>query len=225
MTAGRVVYVHGIWMHGMVMAPLKRQIEREHGFAGEVFTYPSVHGSVAENAELLADFLRDFGDEPVHLVGHSLGGVLILYLLAHHAELPPGRIVCLGSPLRGSQAGASLRRHGWGRKLLGNTIGPCVLEHAAAEWAGEVVKTREVGVIAGNLALGVGQLITRFHEPSDGTVTVAETCLDGASDRLELKVNHMGMLLSRQVAHHTAAFLRTGRFLQERASRATDDAG
>lgn len=213
MTAGQVVYVHGIWMHGMVMEPLRRRLDREHGLAGEVFTYPSVQGTVAQNAELLADFLRDSGSGPLHLVGHSLGGVLILYLLAHHEGLPPGRVVCLGSPLRGSRVGAALEGRGrWGRWLLGNTIGSCVLEHAAAEWASEVVKKREVGVIAGTRALGVGQLVTRIDSPSDGTVTLAETMLEGVADRIELPVSHMGMLLSPRVADHTAAFLRHGRF-------------
>jgi len=49
-------------------------------------------------------------------------------------------------------------------------------------------------------------------EPSDGVVTVDETRLPGLSDHLVLPVSHSGMLISREVALQTAAFLRYGRF-------------
>jgi pimeloyl-ACP methyl ester carboxylesterase len=211
-SAERVVLVHGIWMHGAVMVPLKHRLERVHGYEAHTFTWPSVRGTLAENTDLLADFLVGLGPAPLHLVGHSLGGVLILNLLAQGDALPPGRVVCLGSPLCGSRAAASLRTHRWGVPVLGNTITGCVLEDTASRWARAVAESREIGVIAGTRPLGVGRWITTFDEPCDGTVAVSETRLPGAADHIELPVTHMGMLLSRRVADQTAAFLRQGRF-------------
>ena len=39
---------------------------------------------------------------PVALVGHSLGGLVALEALRRQPDLPVSRVVCLGSPLRGS---------------------------------------------------------------------------------------------------------------------------
>ncbi len=124
-------------------------------------------------------------------------------------------MVCLGSPLCGSRAAASLRAHRWGVPVLGHTIGDCVLDGAASRWARDVTASREIGIIAGTRPLGVGRWITTFDEPCDGTVAVSETRLPGAADHIELKVTHMGMLLSRHVADQTAAFLRHGRFMRD----------
>ena len=67
-------------------------------------------------------------------------------------------------------------------------------------------------MIAGDLAFGAGQLFGKLGAPSDGTVTVEETQIEGAADRVVLHVSHTGMLLSSRVARQAGAFLRTGRF-------------
>lgn len=194
------------------MASLKYRLERQYGFSGRLFSYPSVRGTLAQNAARLAECLACIGRAPVHLVGHSLGGVLILRMLAAHEDVPPGRVVCLGSPLCGSRAALQLSRYGWGGALLGRTIGACVIEDAAERWAASVAAQREIGIVAGTRAMGFGRWITAFDEASDGTVCVSETRLPGARDHIELPVSHTGMVLSRQVAMQTAAFLREGRF-------------
>jgi hypothetical protein len=51
-----------------------------------------------------------------------------------------------------------------------------------------------------------------LEQPHDGMVTVKETRLSGITDHLELPVNHVGMLVSKQVARQTAHFLHHGRF-------------
>lgn len=197
------------------MMPLKHRLEHVHGYEAHTFTWPSVRGTLAGNTHLLGDFLAELGPAPLHLVGHSLGGVLILNLLAQGAALPPGRVVCLGSPLCGSRAAASLRTHRWGAPVLGNTIAGCVLEDTASRWTRAVPGSREIGIIAGTRPLGIGRWITTFDEPCDGTVAVSETRLPGAADHIELPVTHMGMLLSGRVADQTAAFLRQGRFAHD----------
>lgn len=194
------------------MAPLKHRLERVHGYEAHLFTWPSVRGTLAENTALLADFVGELGPGPLHFVGHSLGGVLALKLLAQDDALPPGRVVCLGSPLCGSRVAASLRARRWGLPVLGNTIGGCVLDDSASRWAGAVAASREIGIIAGTRPLGIGRWITRFDGPCDGTVAVSETRLAGAADCIELEVTHTGLLLSSRVADQTAAFLRDGRF-------------
>jgi len=71
---------------------------------------------------------------------------------------------------------------------------------------------RDLGVITGDLGFGFGRLVGTLGGPSDGTILVEETELDGTADRLVLRVSHTGMLFSAAVARATAAFLKTGRF-------------
>jgi pimeloyl-ACP methyl ester carboxylesterase len=210
-----VVFVHGIWMPGAVMARLKQHLEHDHGFRGHLFSYASISGTIDENAELLADFVRDLDTDTVHLVGHSLGGVVSLRMLALNEDAPPGRVVCLGSPLCGCRAAASLRRHSWGGSVLGKALVAGVLDEAASQWAAQVTAKREIGIIAGTHSLGLGRLVTTFDEDCDGTVMVSETRLPGAKDHLCMPVTHMGMTLSREVANQAATFLQRGEFLRD----------
>ncbi len=76
-----------------------------------------------------------------------------------------------------------------------------------------VVGRYEVGVIAGNRGLGLGQLlISGLPKPNDGVVTVEETRLRGMKDHIVMKVSHSGMLFSSRAAHEVCAFLKDGRF-------------
>ena len=54
-------------------------------------------------------------------------------------------------------------------------------------------------------------LFERREQSADGTVLLEETELDGAADRVVLRVSHTGMLFSAEVALQAAAFLRSGR--------------
>lgn len=211
MSRETVVFVHGIWMPGAIMAMLKRRLE-SHGFAGRLFGYPAVRLGLDDNAARLFEIVRNAADGPVHLVGHSLGGVLALRMYTLHPDAPPGRIVCLGSPLCGSRAAIGLRRWRVGQQMLGRTLTAGVLEEAAACWGVSVADQREVGIIAGTLPVGLGKVIAVLDEDNDGTVMVSETRLPGASDHLSMRVTHTGLVWSRAVADQVAAFLRHGKF-------------
>jgi len=210
-----VVCLHGIWAHGAGMYLIKRHLEREYGMRGFLFSYPSVSGSLDENAALLAKFIGEQGLESAHLVGHSLGGVIALRMLANHPDAVPGRVVCVGSPLTGSRAAEIISRVGWGEAILGNSLPPGVLHEAANLWATGVCHRRDVGIIAGSIPIGIGHVTGRFGGPNDGTVAVAETELDGARDHIVLPVSHTGMMISRKVADQAGAFLRRGSFLRD----------
>ena len=210
-----VIFVHGIWMPGSEMWLIKRHLERDHDFDGRIFNYPSVSGTLDENARRLADFVLGSGCAKVHIVGHSLGGVVALRALATVADMPPGRVVCLGSPLAGSRAARHLNEREWGKSILGHSLQEGVLDEAASQWAGDVIKQRDVGVIAGTLSVGLGKLFATFDSENDGTVAVSETRLTGLRDHICMSSNHTGLVFSREVADQTAAFLKRGEFLRE----------
>ena len=215
MSAEPVVLLHGIWMPGSEMWFVKRRLEADGAFAGHLFSYPSVADSLDENAARLHAFVLEKGFERVHFVGHSLGGVVALRMLATCDDVPPGRVVCLGSPLAGSRAAEVLGGHAWGRKLAGRTLSEGVVHEPASRWALPVTAERDVGIIAGSLSLGLGRIVTSFAGENDGTVAVEETRLEGAKDHLTLPVSHTTLATSRDVADQVAAFLQRGEFLRD----------
>ncbi|MGI9237103.1 MAG: lipase family alpha/beta hydrolase [Woeseiaceae bacterium] len=213
--ADTVVCVHGFWSHGTGMYLIKRRLEREFGFRALLFSYPSVRGSLDENAAALATFIQSQDIDSAHIVGHSLGGVLALRMLANDPDALPGKVVCLGSPLTGSRAAEFLDAQVWAEDIIGRSLSAGVVEAAASEWASHVCEQREIGVIAGNVPLGFGRLVADFQEDNDGSVGVSETRLAGVADHLVMPVSHKGMLVSSDVADQAGSFLKRGEFLRD----------
>jgi pimeloyl-ACP methyl ester carboxylesterase len=210
-----VVYVHGLWLSGGEAVWLRRRLAEYLHADARAFSYPSVAADATTNARALAKFLTAITADTLHLVGHSLGGLVILRLFEDdpgaHLRMPPGRIVLLGSPLRGSRAALNLARLPFGRKIMGSSAAEELLAPRGRRWNG----MRELGIIGGNLGMGLGRLVGSLGGPSDGTILVEETQLDGAADRVVLRVSHSGMLFSAVVAQQAGCFLQTGRFSRQ----------
>lgn len=199
-----VLILHGLWMRAPAMQPLRRRLRAE-GFAPATFDYASRSVDPAESCRRLAERIAAFDTAPVHLVGHSLGGLLALETLTRHAGLPVGRIVCLGSPLRGASAASGLSRFRASRWFLGHSAE--LLRRGAS-----VPDDAPIGVIAGTRPLGFGRLFTRFEGEHDGTVALSETRIDGLADHIAIPTTHSGLIFSPQAAALTARFLRDGQF-------------
>lgn len=206
--ATAVVYVHGLWFTGREAIWLRRRLAQRLSAENRAFSYRSLTATMAETAARLRAYVLQLQADTVHLVGHSLGGLVILRLFETPPPIAPGRIVLLGSPINGCRTAELVARLPGGRKILGHCIEEEVLRRRVHRWAGE----RDLGVIAGDLSLGLGRLVGSLEGPNDGTVLVEETALEGASDHRVLRVSHSGMLFNRNVADETAAFLRDGRF-------------
>lgn len=202
----RVVLVHGLWYGRPSLWPLARRLGRL-GFAVDCYGYSTVRRSPATSAVRLADWARGIEAEKLHFVGHSLGGLLILRMLVEaRPTLPPGRVVVLGSPLTGSAVARRISTMPGLRRALGRS------SELLDPGLQRLPEQREVGAIAGTATLGLGRLFAHLESPHDGTISVAETRIDGLADHLELPVSHTGLVLSKSVAEAAARFLRTGRF-------------
>ena len=202
------ILVHGLWVPAAVMAPLAARLSAD-GFRCHLFSYAGRARPLAAHAERLARYARDVG--PAHFVGHSLGGLVALEALQAHAALKAGRVVLLGTPVRGNFAGRRLGERGWGRWFLGATQ-PLWADGRAARWT----RPEPLGVLAGTLPVGLGRLFGALPGPNDGVVRVAETEVEGMRERVVLRVGHSAMLLSARVATQVAAFLRDARFIAPR---------
>lgn len=197
--------IHGLYMNGPCLYLLERRL-RKTGYRTVAFAYPSVRRGAPDNARALADLVAGLDAPVVHFVAHSLGGLIVRHLVARYPNLPPGRVVTLGTPHRGSRVA---RRLSTGRLCfaLGRSIDQGLLGDVPP-WPSD----RELGSLAGTLNVGIGRWIADLLPPADGTVAVAETMLPGMTDHLCLPVTHTGMLVSPQVAEQVSTFLATGRF-------------
>ncbi len=206
-TARDVVLVPGLWMPAMVMGLLAWHLARA-GYRPRIFSY-SGRDPLERNVERLAAFVRGNADgRAAHFVGHSLGGVVALETLERHGELAVASAVLLGAPVAGSVAGRHLGRGAFGRWLLGASA-PLWKAERAARWT----RDAPLGLIAGTRPLGMGALLLgAAPEPNDGVVTVAETAIEGARERVLVPVSHSGLVVSRRVARLVERFVAHGRF-------------
>jgi pimeloyl-ACP methyl ester carboxylesterase len=203
-----VVLLHGLWLPACFLWPLARRLERR-GFAVSLFSYPSVRDDLAANASRLARFLSGIDAGRVHLVGHSLGGILIRALFHYHPDRSPGRIVTLGTPHGGCRVARHLSRSLFWRRAMGRSVAQ-LLAGDVQQWS---LPPREIGVIGGTRSFGMGRFLYRgLPRPNDGLLTVEESALRGAHDSVILPVSHTGMLFSRALAHQVGEFLVRGRF-------------
>jgi pimeloyl-ACP methyl ester carboxylesterase len=206
---GTVLLVHGLWMNAFAMLPLARRLQH-CGFQVKRHGYKSVTRGLRENSRGLAAACENAhkgGGARLHLVGHSLGGVLIMTMLQEHPEIPVHRAVLIGAPYGGSAAAHGLGHFGWSRTVLGQTI---------EEWRrrprAPVPQGIEVGVIAGSVSFGLGRLFVNLPGPNDGVVMLSETQVPGATASIVVRTSHSAMLVSPAVARATCAFLKTGSF-------------
>jgi len=208
-----VVLVHGLWYGPVAMSVLARRLGAQ-GFSVRKFSYPATTSHVLGHAQKLLRFIRQGQAAKTHLVGHSLGGLVIVKALeidhdeGHEAipQLSDGRIVLLGTPLMGSGVAQRVMQLPGGPALFRKVARDLCSGHNSLK-----VGTR-IGLIAGSRSFGLGRLLGQSSEGSDGTVALAEADSPYLAARLILPVSHTGMLFSRGVAEQTVCFLRSGHF-------------
>lgn len=196
-------------MHGLVFFLQQRWLTGK-GFTVHRFSYPSVSNGLRQNAGALCRYIASMNSDKIHLVGHSLGGLVVLDMLARQPDPRLRRVVMMGSPCTGCHAAAVVAGLPWLKAIIG-----CSLKDWLAMPMPNLPDGIEIGVLAGDRSIGLGRLVPGLPQPSDGVVSVAETRLPGASDSIVLHVSHAEMLVSRACADQVAAFLNSGSFVHE----------
>jgi pimeloyl-ACP methyl ester carboxylesterase len=207
-TRQTVVYVHGLWSSRADSLLLRRRLRRAFHFDVRVFRYPASSCSMAEIVDRLSACVAGLHPRVLHLVGHSLGGLVIYRFLERYPDQPPGRVVFLGTPSVTCEAAVGLARFRWGAAILGK----CVAEELLVERHRRWTLPRPLGIIAGTQRFGAGHFVARLKGDNDGTIGVSETRLPGATEHITVHASHMGMLLSGRVARQTGTFLSEGHF-------------
>lgn len=212
--ADTVVLVHGLGRGPLSMARLEAALERD-GHTVRNIGYDSQRGTLPGLAEaVFGPVFRETADgETIHVVTHSMGGILLRqYLRDHDVPAALGRVVMLGPPNQGSEIVDHLGDWRLFRRINGPAgvrlgTAPDEAPLALGAWPAEV----ELGVIAGDRSWNP-VFSALIPGADDGKVSVERTHLAGEADHVTVAASHTWLMWRGAVVGRVREFLRDGRF-------------
>lgn len=238
-----VILLHGLGRSPLAMARLEHDLKRDgyivrnlaypsqrddirtlaDAVLGPVFAAPISGTASADPANSAASSssaapISSPENEPapaprIHIVTHSLGGILLRqYLKDHGTPALLGRVVMLAPPNAGSEVVDHLRKWAIYRRING----PAGLQlgtdaNSVPRALGALPASAEVGVIAGNRTLNPF-FSAWLPGVDDGKVTVASSHVAGETDHRTMPYSHTWLMWRSPVLSEVRAFLRDGHF-------------
>ena len=211
-SADCVLLIHGL---ARTSGSMKKLVEPFEQLGHQVVNvnYPSRKKPIEELSTLA---VKELGYDhcatgsTVHIVTHSLGGILARYYLTHHELEQLGRVVMLAPPNQGSEVVDNLRKVP-GFKLMNGKAGLQLGTDANSIPKSLGPVDFDLGVIAGSKTFN--PLLSQYlPNPDDGKVSVASTRVEGMKDHIVLPVTHTFMMRSKAVIEQTLQFIENGHF-------------
>ena len=208
-----VILLHGLGRSALAMWPLARRLRRA-GYVVVNQGYPSRRHSIGRLAhDYVGDAFERMADKPVsriHVVTHSMGGILLRYWLQHHQPENLGRIVMLAPPNQGSELVDYIRRIPLFEKIMGPaSVQLGTDQHGVPRQLPPL--QAEVGVITGtrNASPWLNRVFGGQH---DGKVSVRSARLPEMTDFRVMEVGHTFIMVNRNVTEEIQHFLAHGSF-------------
>jgi pimeloyl-ACP methyl ester carboxylesterase len=194
-----VVLVHGLWMSRWSFAFIAKHLQRK-GYKIYRFGYATTRKPFAFNMLKLQAFINSRSEQTVHIVAHSMGGILTMRTLPKIKK--NGKLVMLGSPVNGSQAAKAMGQKKWSSWMLKYATEP--LENGVID----PKVLRESCMVAGTSnSIGISRLVTKLPEPNDGTVALIETQADWINLHTTENTNHFSMLFRKKIQTRISDYL------------------
>lgn len=187
---------------------------RETGYATLNLDYPARTAPLERLVALIAPPVAAFSEtmSRLHVVTHSMGGLLARALIAENRPENLGRVVMLAPPNGGSEVADKLHRTWAYRRFFGPAGAQLVTQRDLDTEALLGGIDYPLGIIAGDRSLYLLESLLWLSGPNDGRVTVARTRVHGMSDHVTLHADHATMMWNRDVIAQAVGFVRHGRF-------------
>lgn len=202
-----VLLIHGILMNPLEMRYLGKQLEKS-GLNVHYVYYQSVLKSTKQNAQEIHKKIKKLNLSNLHIIAHSLGGIITMHLFDQFDDLPEGRIVMLGSPVNGSWIAQKIQNWPVISPILARSMPSALSGENLPAWTTK----RDWGMIAGTRNQGLGILTGGLPDEGDGTVLLSETLHPKQTAHITVNKTHTGLLFSKEVAELSSRFLKTGEF-------------
>ncbi len=198
-TEQAVVLVHGLWMSRWSFASIAKFLKLK-GYRVYRFGYKTTTRPIDFNMQKLTAFVNSRKENTVHLVVHSMGGILSMRSLPKIRKT--GKLVMLGSPINGSTVAREMGKKKWTSWMLKHATEP--LENGVVN----PTAFRNSLMIAGTSnSLGIARLVTKLPEPNDGTVALIDTQAYWINIHTTENTNHFRMLFHKKIKNTIIEFL------------------
>lgn len=194
-----IVLVHGLWMSRWSFISIANHFKKE-GYRVYRFGYKTTTKPFDFNQQKLQAFVNSRTEKTVHLVVHSMGGILSMRTLPVLKK--QGKLIMLGSPINGSQAAQEMGRKKWTSWMLKHATEP--LENGVVD---PQVLRQSLMIAGTSNRIGIARIVTKLPEPHDGTVSLLETQAEWINQHKSMKTNHFRMLFHKKIKQTMSDFL------------------
>ena len=209
-----VIVLHGLFRTAFSMRKIARELKSDYKVV--INNYPSRKNNIQELAELAIKPALESckGNDKVHFVTHSLGGILVRQFLSQNKIENLGNVVMLAPPNHGSEIVDRFQSMGMSNWVFKKVNGPAgeqlsTQKDSVPETLGAV--NFSLGVIAGNVSYS--PIFSRaLPGEDDGKVSVASSKVEGMKDHIVLPVSHTFMMSNDAVIQQVRSFLKKGVF-------------
>lgn len=217
---GHVVLIHGIWSSPIDMMGLARHLRRD-GYRVHNYGYLSMLAPIERHAAKFHAYLvrHKLNDVPdLHLVGHSMGGLVIRAMMRQHPELNVQSVIMLGTPNHGSAWPDLWRARPVTRAIFDFIYGPAFQQLSTQQEQYRHLYPDHlpcpVGIIAATYPV-MPMASKVLDGPHDGMVTVESTKLPGMADFVIVPASHPYMMDHVDTKRHVRHFLAHRRFASD----------
>jgi len=216
-----VILLHGLGRNASIMQPMAEYLSQQgyiiHNIDYSPTTLPM--NDLCERVRQLVEQLHL--NEPCMVVAHSLGSIILRFLLeAKTFPFPVNRCVLLGPPSQGSKLVQSLKSFPLYRKLYrgaGQEIG---CDHESISKRLPLSIPCHCGIVSGEgvrfkdyvFAHLVLPLLLKRRVKSDGKLTTEEQGLPGVPQVIVKEASHSSLPANTAVQEHVLSFLKRGSF-------------
>lgn len=187
------IWIHGAWASPASFNYFKTQMTMDD----DIMIKYDCNSDMLDTICRIKAHIERKTDEPVDLIGHSLGGVICLIL--YHLGLPCRSIITLCAPFGGLEHGFLFR---W---LFPHTMFD---EFQKIQGKYKTLIDKEIAIPHQLFVATSGSNPLFFGKPNDGVVTVASQMGIKSKDFVKVDTNHYEILMNQDVTSQIQSFHR-----------------